>query len=68
MTRELTKIPTDTLIDMLFVILASGLALTAGDRTEIEKIQEELLRRGEEKHQLSRALVVGYAGQGIFHT
>ena len=45
MLGELTSIPTDTLIDMLYVILAGGVAITAGDAGEIEQIQLELQRR-----------------------
>ena len=44
---ELTDIPTDALIDLLFVILAGELTLTANDAAEIEEIQRELQRRGE---------------------
>ncbi len=49
MNQELTKIPTDSLIDMLFVILTCELAVTANDATEIGQIQCELQRRGEDK-------------------
>jgi hypothetical protein len=47
MLGELINIPTETLIDMLFVILADEVALTANDATEIEQIQRELHRRAE---------------------
>ncbi len=47
MLGELTNIPTDTLIDMLFVILDSGVELYSSDLAEIEQIQHELRRRGE---------------------
>ncbi len=43
------SIPTDTLIDMLCVILADEVVLTANDAVEIEQIQRELQRRGEEQ-------------------
>ena len=43
---ELTHIPTDTLIDMLYIILAGEVAISAGDAAEIEQIQRELQRRG----------------------
>jgi hypothetical protein len=43
------NIPTDTLIDMLYTILADDFAITANDATEIEQIQRELQRRGEEQ-------------------
>ena len=46
MLGELTNIPTDTLIDMLYVILAGEVAISAGDAVEIEQIQRELQRRG----------------------
>lgn len=43
------NIPTDTLIDMLYTILADDFEITANDATEIEQIQRELQRRGEEQ-------------------
>jgi hypothetical protein len=46
MLGELTNIPTDTLIDMLYIILAGEVSITANDATEIEQIQRELQRRG----------------------
>jgi hypothetical protein len=46
MMGELTNIPTDTLIDMLYIILAGEVAITASDAAEIEKNQRELQRRG----------------------
>ncbi len=49
MLGELMNMPTDTLIDMLFIILADELALTANDAAEIEQIQRELQRRGKEQ-------------------
>jgi hypothetical protein len=48
MLGQLINIPTDTLIDMLYVILSDGFVLTSNDITEIEQIQRELQRRGEE--------------------
>ena len=50
MHGELMNIPTDSLIDMLFVILTSKLAVTPNDATEIEQIQRELERRGENQY------------------
>ena len=50
MHGELINIPTDSLIDMLFVILTGELPVTTTDGTEIEQIQRELQRRGEDKH------------------
>jgi len=49
MLGELMNIPTDTLIDMLYIILAGDFAITANDATEIEQIQRELQRRGGEQ-------------------
>jgi len=45
MLGELTNIPTDTLIDILYLILAGEVAITASDATEIEQIQRELQSR-----------------------
>jgi len=45
MLGELINIPTDTLIDMLYMILAGEVAITASDASEIEHIQRELQRR-----------------------
>ena len=50
MLGELTNIPTDTLIDMLYVILAGEVAISAGDAAELEQIQRELQRRGGAPH------------------
>ena len=47
MLGELVSIPTDTLIDMLYVILAGELGITASDAAEIEQLQCELQRRGD---------------------
>jgi len=49
MLGELMNIPTDTLIDMLHIILAGDFAITLTDAAEIEQIQRELQRRGEEQ-------------------
>ena len=46
MLGELTNIPTNTLIDMLYLILAGEVAITSGDAAEIEQIHRELQRRG----------------------
>jgi hypothetical protein len=46
MLGELTNIPSDTLIDMLYTILGGELAITASDAEEIEQIHRELQRRG----------------------
>ena len=50
MLGELIRIPTDTLIDMLFVIATGEDALTARHVAEIEQIQRELQRRGVEQY------------------
>lgn len=47
MLGELIDIPTDTLLDMVFILLAGGRALTSCEVAELEKIQRELQRRGE---------------------
>ena len=49
MLGELTNIPTDTLIDMLYIIVADVVAITASDAAEVEQIQRELQRRGGEQ-------------------
>jgi len=46
MLGELMNIPTETLIDMLYIILAGDFAFTASDAAEIEQIQCELQHRG----------------------
>jgi hypothetical protein len=47
MLGELRNLPTNTLLDMVFVILAEGHTLTSTDVDELERIQIELQRRGE---------------------
>jgi hypothetical protein len=47
MLGELVNIPTDTLIDMLYVILAGEFGITASEAAEIEQLQCELQRRGD---------------------
>ena len=49
MLGELVNIPTDTLIDMLYIIFAGDFAITATDAAEIEQIQRELQRRSGEQ-------------------
>ena len=46
MLGELMNIPNDTLVDMLYIILAGEVAISASDAAEIEQIQRELQRRG----------------------
>jgi hypothetical protein len=50
MNGELINIPTDSLVDMVFVILTGHLPVTTIDGAEIEQIQRELRRRGEDKY------------------
>lgn len=54
MLGQLTNIPTDTLIDMLFVIANGEVAITANDVAEIEQIERELQRRGGDDQYWSR--------------
>jgi hypothetical protein len=56
MLGELMNVPTDTLIDLLFAILADDVSLTASDAANIEQIQHELQRRGDEQHWGSRTV------------
>jgi hypothetical protein len=49
MLGELMNIPTDTLLDMLYIILAGEVVISASDAAEIEQIQRELQRRGGEQ-------------------
>jgi hypothetical protein len=49
MLGELTNIPTDTLIDILYIILAGEVAISASAAVEIEQIQRELQCRGGEQ-------------------
>jgi hypothetical protein len=49
MLGDLMNIPTDTLLDMLYIILAGELVISAGDAAEIEQLQRELQRRGDEQ-------------------
>jgi hypothetical protein len=49
MLGELMNIPTNTLIDMLYIILAGEVAINSSDAAEIEQIQRELQRRGGEQ-------------------
>jgi hypothetical protein len=44
---ELTNLPTDTLLDIVFFILTGGQPLTLSEVGELEQIQLELQRRGE---------------------
>ena len=46
MLGELMNIPTDTLIDMLYIILVGDVSITANEAAEIDQIQRELQRRG----------------------
>ena len=46
MLAQLVNIPTERLIDVLFVMLSAELAITSKDITYIEQIERELQRRG----------------------
>jgi hypothetical protein len=50
MHAELVNIPTDALVEMLFVILTRQDAVTAHDAREIEQIHRELQRRGDDQY------------------
>ena len=50
MDGQLGNIPTDSLIEMLFVIISGELSKTANYGMEIEQIQRELQRRGEDRY------------------
>jgi hypothetical protein len=45
MLSELTNLPIDTLLDIVFVILAGGQPLTLSEVGELEQIQLELQRK-----------------------
>lgn len=45
MLGELMQIPTDRLIDMLYLILVREVAITGSDAAKVEQIQRELQRR-----------------------
>jgi hypothetical protein len=49
MDGQLTNIPTDSLIEMVLTIITCEFAMTANDGTEIQQIQRELQRRGEDE-------------------
>ena len=46
MLAELADIPTGTLFDMLYMVLAREVAISAADAVALEQIQRELQRRG----------------------
>jgi hypothetical protein len=50
MLVEPTHVPTETLMDLLSAILADDVALSATDAANVEQIQHELMRRGNEQH------------------
>ena len=56
MLLPLTGISTETLIDMLTLILASERTLTSTDVTELEWIQRELQRRARDESWNSQVL------------
>jgi len=49
MLGVLTNIPTDTLIDMLYIIIAGEITMSSREAMEIEQIQRELQRRDGER-------------------
>ena len=49
MLGEPMNVPTETLVDLLSAILADDVGLTASDAANIEQIQHELQRRGNEQ-------------------
>ncbi len=49
MLGDLMNIPTDTLIDMLYIILAGDSVIDASDAAEMELIDRELQRRDGEQ-------------------
>lgn len=50
MNEQLMSIPSDSLIEMLYVILTKPFAPSVYDGTEIAQIQRELRRRGEDRN------------------
>ncbi len=56
MLGQLVNIPTDTLIDMICVILAGEVLLSANDVTELEQIQRELRRRADDGGETYRSM------------
>jgi len=49
MLGELMNIPTDTLMDMLYMILAGEVAISGSVAAELDQIQRELQSRGGEQ-------------------
>jgi hypothetical protein len=49
MLGELLNVPNDTLFDMLYIVLAREVAISASDAAQIEQIQRELQRRAGEQ-------------------
>ena len=56
MLGQLANIPTDTLMDMVFVILAGDAVLTAADVAELAQIQRELQKRAEGQLSIDRSI------------
>ena len=50
MNGQLANVPTDSLVEMLFTILTAELATTVNDGAEIQQIQHELQRRGDDQY------------------
>ncbi len=49
MLAQLANVPTETLIDMLAIILTGERMLSSTDVTELEQIQRELQRRARDE-------------------
>lgn len=56
MLGQLANIPTDTLMDMVFVILVGDAVLTAADVAELAQIQRELQKRAEGQLSIDRSI------------
>ncbi len=50
MDKQLANVPSDSLIEMLFIIMTGELANAANEGTQIHQIQRELQKRGEDRY------------------
>ncbi len=50
MDGQLANIPSDSLIEMLIVIISGDFANASNEGTQIHQIQRELQRRGEDQY------------------
>ena len=50
MDGQLANIPSDSLIEMLFVIIIGDFVNASNEGTQIHQIQRELQRRGEDQY------------------